>query len=153
MTKKIRFELTLILAACCTVCGGAPTPREIVLSAAHKRQFSRSFPKFKSKAHTFMANGFSSNPIKVDTPFSTSYKTAAGALPTNSELNLLEVYWLNPATIGDTFSMTTVDGNMILATGRCEVANQSQLFQMYGKRISDFAVPTLSSGTLYIKYF
>jgi hypothetical protein len=100
-----------------------------------------------------MANVFSSNPIKVDTAFSTSYKAVAGALPTNSELNLLEVYWFNPATIGDTFSMTTVDGNTILAIGRCEVANQSQIFQMYGKRISDFAVPTLASGTLYIKYF
>jgi hypothetical protein len=98
-----------------------------------------------------MSNVFSSNPIKVDTAFSTSYKPVAGALPTNSELNLLEVYWLNPTNIGDTFSMTTVDGQAIIANGRCEVANQSQLFQMYGKRISDFAVPTLASGTLYIK--
>jgi hypothetical protein len=78
---------------------------------------------------------------------------AAGALPTNSELNLLEVNWLNPATIGDTFSMTTVDGNTTLVTGRREAANQSQLFQIYDKRISDFAVPTLASGTLYMKYF
>jgi len=100
-----------------------------------------------------MANNFASNPIKVDTAFSTSYKAVAGALPTNSELNLLEIYWVNPGTIGDTFSLTTVDGNITLATGRCEVANQSQLFQMYGKRISDFTVPTLSSGTLWIKYF
>lgn len=101
-----------------------------------------------------MANVFSSNPIKVDTVFSTSYKAVAGACPSGAmELNLLEVYWLNPANIGDTFVMTTVDGNTTLATGRCEVANQSQLFQLYGKRITDFAVPTLASGTLYIKYF
>ena len=100
-----------------------------------------------------MANVFASNPIKVDTAFSTSYKAVAGALPSNSELNLLEVYWLNPTNIGDTFSMTTVDGNTTLVTGRCETANQSQLFLMYGRRISDFAVPTLASGTLYIKYF
>jgi hypothetical protein len=35
----------------------------------------------------------------------------------------------------------------------CEVASQSQILQMYGKRISDFAVLTLWSGTLYIKYY
>lgn len=91
-----------------------------------------------------MSNVFSSNPIKVDTVFATSYKANAGACPSGGmELNLLEVYWLNPGTIGDTFNMTTVDGNTVLCTGRCEVANQSQLFQMYGKRITDFAVPTL----------
>lgn len=100
-----------------------------------------------------MANNFSSNPIKVDTAFSTSYKAVAGAMPSGGmEISLIEVYWLNPTNIADTFVMTTVDGNTTLATGRCEVANQSQIFPMYGRRVTDFAVPTLATGTLYIKY-
>jgi hypothetical protein len=100
-----------------------------------------------------MSNNVGTNPIKIDTVFSTFYKAIPGAMPSGGmELQLQEVHWCNPANVGDSFSLTTVDGNTILATGRCDIAGQSQVIQMYRKRITDFAVPTLTSGTLFIKY-
>lgn len=99
-----------------------------------------------------MSNSFTSNPIKVDTPFSSPTFAQSVELPTNSELKIKEVYWYNPSNIGDLFSFTMSDGQTVLRQGRCEVANQSQVFLMYDIRIRDFTVPTLGSGTLYIYY-
>jgi len=68
----------------------------------------------------------------------------------NDSIALDEIYWYNPANIGDTFVVTLGDGTQVIRTGRCEVANQSQLFSMYGRRVQAIQVPTLGSGTLYI---
>lgn len=99
-----------------------------------------------------MANNFTSNPIQVDTVFTSPTFASATKLPTNSELTLHEIYWYNPTNIGDTFSITLADGQTVLRNGRCEVANQSQVFRMWGIRIRNFTVPTLTSGTLFIYY-
>lgn len=100
-----------------------------------------------------MANVLASNPVKVTNAFSTSYK-AGGGLPSNCPLYIDQVFWLSPATIGDTFAVTSVDGNTTYCTGTCEVALQSQVFPLPagGRYLSDFAVPTLASGTLWISY-
>jgi hypothetical protein len=98
-----------------------------------------------------MANKLAANPILVSSTFSTSYK-AGGGLPSSGPIFLDEIFWLSPATIGDTFVMASVDGNTVYRTGTCEAALQSQVFPMYGRMISDFSVPTLASGTLYISY-
>jgi hypothetical protein len=92
-----------------------------------------------------MANNFVSNPIKIDTVFSASTNLNGGA-----EITLDEIYWFNPTNISDTFSVTLGDGTQVLRTGRCEVANQSQLYSGYGRRVTAIQVPTLASGTLYI---
>lgn len=99
-----------------------------------------------------MANNFTANPIAVDTVFTSPTFANSTKLPTNSELKLMEVYWYNPTNIGDTFVITLADGNTVVRRGRCEVANQSQVFRMWGIRIRDFIVPTLSSGSLFIYY-
>jgi hypothetical protein len=46
-----------------------------------------------------MSNVFSSNPIKVDTAFSTSYKAVAGALRTDSRRHIED---RKPRTVGHT---------------------------------------------------
>lgn len=99
-----------------------------------------------------MANNLTSNPIAIDTIFTSPTFANSTKLPTNSELKLFEVYWYNPVNIGDTFSITLADGQTVIRQGRCEVANQSQVFRMWGIRIKDFTVPTLGSGTIFIYY-
>jgi hypothetical protein len=91
-----------------------------------------------------VANNFTTNPIVVDTAFATAI-----ILPV-FVIALDEIYWFNPTTIGHTFSVTLSDQNKVLRTGRAEVANQSQVFDMHGMRISSLLVPTLTGGTLYI---
>jgi hypothetical protein len=98
-----------------------------------------------------MANVLNVRPLKIDTTFSTKFSVQTGA-PTGVTLNLDEIYWYNPSASGDTFTVTLGDGNTVIRQGRCESANQSQVFPMYGLTITDFTVPTLSSGTLYIYY-
>ena len=92
-----------------------------------------------------MANNLVSNPIKIDTVFSTSTNVNGGA-----EIAIDEIYWFNPTNIGDTFSVDLGDGTQVIRTGRCEVANQSQLFAGYGRRVTALQVPTLTTGTIYI---
>jgi len=94
-----------------------------------------------------MSNNLVSNPIKIDTVFSTSTNVNSGA-----EISIDEIYWFNPVNIGDTFNITLGDGTQTVRTGRCEVANQSQVFAEYGKRVTAIQVPTLASGTLYISW-
>lgn len=99
-----------------------------------------------------MANNLKANPVFIDTAFTTPTFANSAEWPTNSELLLHEIYWYNPVNIGDTFVMTLGDGTTIVRQGRCEVANQSQVFRMWGARLRDFAVPTLASGTIFIYY-
>jgi hypothetical protein len=98
-----------------------------------------------------MANVLNFNPYKVDTVMTSSFFNSTPIIPALGPLQLLEIYWLNPLTVGDTFVVTDGHGNVI-KTGRCEAAGQSQIFQMYGKKISDFQVTTLASGVLYIEW-
>lgn len=67
------------------------------------------------------------------------------------QMAVARVYWLNPGTIGDTFTLTDATGSVILV-GRAEVANQSQFFDFSALPISvnGVGVLQLSSGTLYI---
>jgi len=96
-----------------------------------------------------MANVLTTNPYKIDTAMTQSMKTAGG-LPNNGPIYVTEVYWLNPASSGDTFVITDSNSTTFL-TGRCESANQSQVFPLVPPRsISDFTVGTLASGTIYI---
>jgi hypothetical protein len=97
-----------------------------------------------------MANVLTLTPYKIDTASATSFKNQGG-LPTNQPFWVSEVYWFNPVTPGDTFVMTDTSG-AVIRTGRCEVANQSQVFQFVPPRLlADFTVATLASGTLYIR--
>lgn len=75
---------------------------------------------------------------------------AQGAVE-SGEAAVARVYWLNPATIGDTFMLTDGTGHVILS-GRCEVANQSQFFDFSTLpiEVNGIGVGQLSSGTLYI---
>jgi hypothetical protein len=95
-----------------------------------------------------MSNDLKSNPAVIDTALSTSSTLNGG-----NEAALDEIYWFNPTASGDTFTVTLGDGAQILRTGRCESANQSQVFQMYGRRVTAIQVPTLTSGgKLYISW-
>lgn len=65
--------------------------------------------------------------------------------------SIIIVYWFNPSSVGDTFTLTNNEGNVILQ-GRCEVANQSQWFDFSLMPISVDGVgcAQLSSGTLWV---
>jgi hypothetical protein len=67
---------------------------------------------------------------------------------------LIKVYWYNPSSPGDTFTLVNVKTGAALLTGRCETANQSQLFdQTNGLAAEPFdglGCSQLSSGTLYV---
>lgn len=59
-----------------------------------------------------------------------------------------EVYWKNPGNINDVFTLTDINGNLIV-DGRCEVAGQSQVW----KPVADFnglILSALVSGTVEI---
>lgn len=94
-----------------------------------------------------MANVLTQSPYKFDTASGTSFR-GQGGLPNSQPIWVSMIYWLNPATIGDTFVIT---GNGLTFAGRCEVANQSQVFNLIPAVLTgDFTVSTLASGTLYI---
>lgn len=97
-----------------------------------------------------MSNVVNKNPIKIDTVMGSTFLNTTGHAPATGPIKLIEVYWLNPAASGDTFVIEDGDGNVI-RTGRCESANQSQLFDENNLEVADFQVTTLGSGTLYIK--
>lgn len=61
------------------------------------------------------------------------------------------IYWFNPINIGDTFVITDINGNVHLQ-GRCEVANQSQIFNVDNWYQNGMVVPTLASGKLHIHF-
>ena len=64
-------------------------------------------------------------------------------------IQVKKVYWFNPTTSGHDFSIT--DGTEVLLEGQAEANNQSQNFDFDPPQIwKNFAVPTLTSGTLYI---
>jgi hypothetical protein len=58
------------------------------------------------------------------------------------------VYWLNPANVGDTLTLQNDNGTTLLSL-RCEVAGQSQVFQI-PFQVNGFKLSQISSGTVYI---
>lgn len=84
--------------------------------------------------------------------FTPIVKVAADSSAINSQIKVFGLYWLNPATIGDTCVLQDNAGNVVISL-RCEVANQSQLFTVpnpNGEFIPGYKLSTLSSGTAYI---
>ena len=106
-----------------------------------------------------MSNQLFQNPVKIDTAFSTP--TFKGTLQTSADagknsqftIQVVKSFWYNPVNIGDTFVIEDPVSSLILWQGKCEVADQAQLFDWSPRpRIfRDFIVPTLASGTLIIE--
>jgi len=97
-----------------------------------------------------MANSLTTNPLTITAAMAASLKNTAGAIPTNGPIIIDEIYWLNPASVGDMLVIS--DGQVTgIKTFRCESANQSQLVYNQGK-YNDLQVLTISSGTAVIKY-
>lgn len=95
-----------------------------------------------------MANNFNQLPIRVDTAMTVTYQNSSP--PNNLSIYPTLVYWFNPGTIGDSFSIVDSAGNVLLQ-GRAEVANQSQIFAIPGgTRWNDWKATTLVSGVLEI---
>ena len=64
-------------------------------------------------------------------------------------IRVKKVYWFDPTTSGHDFSIT--DGTEVLLEGQAEANNGSQNFDFDPPQVwKNFAVPTLTSGTLYI---
>ena len=65
--------------------------------------------------------------------------------------NFSMLYWLNPQNIGDTLVLEDASGNEVV-TLRCEVANQSQVFNWpgHGFRTNGYQIATLASGSAYL---
>lgn len=99
-----------------------------------------------------MPNNLAANPMVISGSV-TGYKTlTASALGTLRTLIVEKLYWENPATIGDSFTIGDPISGLVLAAFRCEVANQSQLLDWTSnpKMWQDFAIDAFPSGTLYI---
>lgn len=87
-----------------------------------------------------MANDFTTKVWIIDT---------AGATSSYPDMvHIKTVYWRNPVTPGDTAVIQQKNGKTLLDM-RCEVANQSQIYNLDNK-YQGFIVPTLASGTLEI---
>jgi len=96
-----------------------------------------------------MANNLNTNPITLTTT-QTSYKGAVSSSQgTLFTLRIKSVYWRNPITIGDVFLLIDPASGREILRGRCETANQSQLFPL-NMLVSDFACDQLDSGSLEI---
>lgn len=89
------------------------------------------------------------NPVIVTTPMSQSLK-ASGNWSSTMPIHVLQVMWLFPASVGDVFTVVDQTGNNVIATGRCEVGGQSQIFIPMLGYVSDLQVTALSSGSLYL---
>jgi hypothetical protein len=99
-----------------------------------------------------MANLFLNNPIRLDSPMATSFKSQI--LATNGsfyDLRVEKILWETPVTVGDKVVIQDNYGN-ILATLACDTANVSQCLDWTAKpkRWSDFSVASISSGVVWI---
>lgn len=100
-----------------------------------------------------MANNYLVNPIRIDTAMTSSFKALTSAsIGAFNTLLIKKVYWLNPATIGDTVSIIDPNSSEELMPLRAEVAGQSILidFTPQPELWADFEVNQISSGVLYI---
>jgi hypothetical protein len=97
-----------------------------------------------------MANTWNS-PFILDTVMSNTYRNTVGPV-NNLSIFPLRVYWLNPSNIGDTFQFVDPNG-VVIFEGRCEVANQSQYFDVANPdKWIDWKLGTLSSGKIELYY-
>lgn len=94
-----------------------------------------------------MANDLAVRPLRVDT-------TMTGGAGLLRPIHVIKVYWFNPTTLADTFSIVDPVSSKVLLQGRAEVANQSQVFDFpEGTTWKDFKVifaGGATPGTLYI---
>jgi len=66
-------------------------------------------------------------------------------------IRVKKVYWFNPTTSGHDFSINDGSTDNVLLEGQAEANNGSQNFDFDPPVLwKNFAVPTLTSGTLYI---
>lgn len=99
-----------------------------------------------------MPNVLTANPVVI-TGVQPSYKAAvAASLGAFYNLRIEKVYWETPVTVGDTVTITDASGSQTILNLRCEVAAQSEIVDWSAnpRYVADFAVPQISSGTLYI---
>jgi len=94
-----------------------------------------------------MANDLNARPIRIDTTFATGAQLGRVA-------KVRKVYWFQPATTSDTFSITEKVSGKTLLQGKAEAALQSQVFDFASKPLilpksSDWNV-SITSGTLFI---
>jgi hypothetical protein len=100
-----------------------------------------------------MANNLNANPLSFTAAMASlvAYK-GPKYLPTSSNglFRVKRVVWVNPATAGDTYSVSDANGNVI-ATGVCVTATIGlpQTIEV-DLLVSDLAVTQISSGTLLI---
>lgn len=107
-----------------------------------------------------MANSYSVNPIRIDTAFGTASTTAGqgwkfqvkNSLGSPITLRVLKLYWESPVTVADTVSIIDPISSINLANFVCDTAAVSQTldFSPHPLVWSDFMVPTISSGILWI---
>jgi len=91
-----------------------------------------------------MANDLATRPIKVDTVM------GAGA-GLGRPLKVTSVYWFNPTSVGDTFTIIDPVSSKVLLQGRAEADAQSQIFDFAAPQDwRDFRVSALVSGILFI---
>lgn len=96
-----------------------------------------------------MANNFNQLPIRLDSAMGSTYQNSSP--PNNLSLYPTMVYWFNPLNVGDVFTITDAGAVNVLLQGRCEVANQSQVFAIpNGTKWFDFKLTALSTGVIYI---
>ncbi len=98
-----------------------------------------------------MANNFVSNPIYIDGTFSGKYSAQSGAAVSPGGFVIDHIRWYAPTTAGHTFVLSDGNAKTIL-TDICVVGLTSVEYPMYGLKINDFEVGTLTSGVLYIYY-
>jgi hypothetical protein len=96
------------------------------------------------------SNSLKTNPVLISSALS-SYKQNAG-LGSFQTVILKKIEWLSPANPGDTANIVDPTTGNIIQPFTCETAGQSQLIDWSPRplRVSDFAVPVISSGELVI---
>jgi hypothetical protein len=65
-----------------------------------------------------MANDFSSNPIRIDSAFST------GDFATKTNVFIRSLVWMRPTTVGHRLTITDVNGDIVVDE-KCAVANEN----------------------------
>lgn len=107
-----------------------------------------------------MSNSLNQNPISLTSVMSTSYKSQMEVAPPTGwgkgsqfTIKVIKLFWLSPASIGDKFIITDPQSSLVLWSGTCEVALQSQVFDWSpaAKIWADFICTKMDSGTLFIQ--
>lgn len=98
-----------------------------------------------------MANDLTRLPIVLDSTMSSTFRNSS---PGWGPLSIypLKIYWFNPVNIGDTFVIADAAGKTLFE-GRCEVANQSQYFDIAANtKWFDWQLNTIGSGKIELWY-